>query len=211
MSCGRTADHEGPTQHHPNGWGAVWSEGGRIAYHRDVRAIADSADQSPIRDLTTSFLAVHVRHATLARNHGAECTHPLERVVAGRTWYLLHNGFLPTIHQVIGLERSEFDSAEYFEYLLRDAGRELDFAATTAKLRAIPPGGTSANAFLVNDERVYVIHWTPEDTKYPRYFTMHRLDLDDCTVIASEIIPALAPHARWRPLEARSIHQLTFP
>jgi glutamine amidotransferase len=121
MSCGRTADHEGPIQRHPNGGGATWRHGGRLAIHRDVRSIEDSAGASPVSDLTTDFLAVHVRHATLARNHGAEFTHPLEYAHVERSWYLLHNGFLPTIYQRLGKDRSEFDSAEYLEYLMRGA------------------------------------------------------------------------------------------
>jgi predicted glutamine amidotransferase len=210
MSCGRTADHDGPIQRHPNGWGAIWRRGGRLAIHRDTRAIDDSARSSPVGELTTDFLAVHVRHATLARNHGAEFTHPVEHVHARRSWYLLHNGFLPTVHQQIGRERSEFDSAEYLEYLMCGAVDTLDLDATRDKLAAIPPGGTSANAFLVNDERVYIIHWTPEDTAFPRYFTMHRLEADGCTIISSEIIESLGPRARWRAMPARTIEQIAL-
>lgn len=210
MSCGQTADHEGPTQRHPNGWGALWWQSNRIAIHRDVRSIDESADRSPIRELDTSFLAIHVRHATLARNHGMECTHPLQYAERDRAWYLLHNGFLPTIHQRLERPRSEFDSAEYLEYLVRDAGATLDIEATLAKLRDIPPGGTSANAFLVSAERAYVIHWTPEDTKYPRYFTMHRLDTNDYTIIASEIVDSIAPRERWHTMPARTIQQISL-
>jgi len=212
MSCGRTADHDGPIQRHPNGWGAVWRDGGRTLCHRDPRAIeAAAAEPTPIRELTTQFLAIHVRHATLARNQGLACTHPLHYAAAGAPWYVLHNGFLPTVHQRLGRSSSEFDSAEYLEYLVHDAGPRLDLDATRDKLRAIPPGGSSANAILVGPECAYLIHWTPEDTPYPRYFTMHRLDAGDCTIIASEVLPAFAPRERWQAMPPRTIHPLGFP
>jgi glutamine amidotransferase len=210
MSCGRTADHEGPTQRHPNGWGAVWRDRGGFAIHRDPRPLEDTADRSPIAGLATRFLAVHARHATLTRNHGSECTHPIEVRHADQPWYLLHNGFLPTVYQRLGKSQSEFDSAEYLEYLVRDTGPALDLETTAARLRAIPPGGTSANAFLMTADDAYVIHWTPEDTRYPRYFTMHRLETERCTIIASEVVPELAPPERWRPMPARTIQRLSL-
>ncbi|WP_437913553.1 class II glutamine amidotransferase [Sorangium sp. So ce302] len=206
MSSGQTADHEGPTQQHPNGWGAVWRDpGGGLSIHRDPRRINDTADESPLRGVETDLLAVHVRHATLARNQGLQCTHPLARPGAKGPWYLLHNGFLPTVHQRLGKERSEFDSAEYLEYLVPENAHTLDIDAALSKLRAIPPGGTSANAILMNAEWAYVIHWTPQEVPYRRYFSMHQLALEDCTIYASEIIPALAPRERWAPLPQRHI------
>jgi len=208
MSCGRTAEHDGPSRVHLDGWGAVWREGDRLAIHRDARAIEDSAEASPVRALTTRFLAVHVRYATQTSNRGAAFTHPVLYAGAERPWYLLHNGSLPTLYQRLGKAGSAFDSAEYLEYLMRDAAAPLDLDATRAKLAAIPPGGTSANAFLVTDDCVYVIHWTPEDSRHPRYFTMHRLDTDRCTIIASEIVESLAPSERWRPLPARTIQPI---
>lgn len=210
MSCGVTAQHDGPTQRHPNGWGAVWREGGRLMIHRDAAPIEETGHSSPIGQLETDFLAVHVRHATLARNHGAQYTHPLHQVAAGRSWYLLHNGFLPTVHQRLGRPHSEFDSAEYLEYLLHDLEDDLDLPTTTTKLQAIPPGGTSANAFLITDHAAYVIHWTPEETKYPVYFTMHQTRTERATIIASEIIDSLAPRETWTPMPPRNIHTLPF-
>jgi predicted glutamine amidotransferase len=210
MSCGRTANHDGPTQRHPNGWGAVWRDGDELAIHREVEPIEQSAARSPIGELSTRFLAIHVRHATLARNHGMQYTHPLRHAAPTRTWYLLHNGFLPTVHQRLGKAQSEFDSAEYLEYLLHDSADGLDVAKTEAKLAAIPPGGSSANAFLISHDRAYVIHWTPADTKHPVYFTMHRLETPDYSIIASEIIETLAPRQHWKPLPTRQIHELAI-
>ncbi|WP_437957467.1 class II glutamine amidotransferase [Sorangium sp. So ce119] len=211
MSTGRTAEHEGPTRRHPNGWGAVFRDPRAphgLAVHRDVRPIEHSVGESIVPRVDTDFLVVHVRHATLARNQGIGCTHPIARHGARGPFYFLHNGFMPTVYQRLGRERSEFDSAEYLDYLLPEGEEALDVDAATARLRDIPHGGTSANAILVSPRRAHVIHWTPEDTPYPRYFAMHRLALRDCTVIASEIIPALAPRERWEPLPPRDIVQI---
>jgi glutamine amidotransferase len=210
MSCGRTADHDGPSRVHVDGWGAVWRHDGGLAIHRDARAIADGADASPVRALTTQFLAVHARYATSGAGRGAAFTHPVHHAQPGRSWYLLHNGTLPTLYQRLGLLRSEFDSAEYLAYLMRDATEPLDLAAMRARLAAVPSGGTSANAFLVTGDAAYVIHWTPEDSAHPRYFTMHRLETERCTIIASEVVEALGPRERWRPMPARSIERIAL-
>jgi predicted glutamine amidotransferase len=210
MSCGRTANHDGPTQRHPDGWGAVWRDGKDLAVHRDVEPIEASAARSPVGDLATDFLAIHVRHATLARNHGMQFTHPLQHSAPTRSWYFLHNGFLPTVHQHLGKAQSEFDSAEYLQYLMQDSPDGLDLARTREKLAAIPPGGTSANAFLISQDRAYVIHWTPADTRYPVYFTMHRLETPAYSIISSEVIETLAPRQHWRPMPARQIHEIAL-
>lgn len=203
MSCGRTADHDGPTDVHPNGWGAVWRRPGAphgLAVHRDVRPLGESFDASPVRGLDTDFLAIHARHATLAKNQGLECTHPLERD-GEYPWYFMHNGFLPTVYTLLGLPESRFDSAEYFEYIVPQGARRLAEEPTLARLRAIPAGGSSGNAIAVNPDRAYVIHWTAPGNQSPRYFGMYTLTTPRFQVIASEVVPALAPPEHWEPLK----------
>lgn len=203
MSTGSTADHEEPAENHPHGWGAVWrkrSMGGALALHHDTQPIFHSVDTSPVRSIDTDFLAVHVRHATLTRNHGLQFTHPLVRSGSAFAWYFMHNGFMPTVHQRLGLKASYFDSAEYFDYIVPAGANALDERETLARLRAVPAGSSSGNAIAVNPQCAYVIHWSPQDTPYPRYFTMYRLVQPNLLVIASEIIPALAPREQWEPL-----------
>ncbi|MBY8885137.1 hypothetical protein K7472_09810 [Streptomyces sp. PTM05] len=203
MSCGRTADHDGPTNVHPNGWGAVWRQHDAphgLAVHRDVRPLGESAEDSPIRGVETDFLAVHARHATLPRNQGLRCTHPLERGGA-YPWYFMHNGFLPTVHQLLGMAESEFDSGEYFDYIVPRDTRELDEASTLRLLAAIPQGGSSGNAIAVSPDHAYVIHWTTPGTAAQRYFRMHTVTTERFRVVASEVVPSLAPPEQWRPLE----------
>ncbi|EDY56062.1 conserved hypothetical protein [Streptomyces sviceus ATCC 29083] len=211
MSTGRTADHEKPEQTHAHGWGAVWrdpeAEGG-LGVHRDVRSLAESVEESPLRSVRSDFLAIHVRHATLEHHRGPDFTHPLERMNSDPAWYFMHNGYLPTVHRRLGLLASTFDTAEYFQYIVPGEGSRLDPDETLARLRSIPPGGLAANAVAVNRERAYVIHWSPEENPFPRYFGMFRLNLPNSLVIASEIIPELSPAAEWEPLKPEQILEI---
>lgn len=209
MGEGRTADHESPFRCHPNGWGAVWRQAGAphgLALHRDPSTLSsERARACGAWDTETDFLAVHVRHATVPRNAGLEFTHPLERHGQAGPWYFMHNGYLPTVHTLLGLTESRFDSAEYFDYVV-DARRDtLDPGATLAKLRAIPPGGSSGNAIAVSPRRAYLLHYTPATTPYPRYFNMRRLMGPGFCVFASEIIPSLAPAERWETLPPEQV------
>lgn len=212
MSEGITANHNSPIRCHPNGWGAVWRSPQAphgLFCHRDTFSFKVSFETSPLHKIKTDFLAVHVRHATLAHNQGLSCTHPISREGMSPPWYLLHNGFLPTVYQKLGRERSIFDSREYFDYIVPDKGEQtIDPIKTIEKLENLPSGGSSANAILVNPYRAYVIHWTPKDTQYRDYFTMHRLITESATFIASDIIPALAPPECWSALKWGEVLEL---
>lgn len=211
MSEGHSADHEGPTRCHPNGWGAVWMEAGaahRLVVHRDTRPISRSVEASPVPRVETNFMALHVRHATLPHTRGLEFTHPLERQGPAGPWYFMHNGYLPSVYALLGRERSHFDSGEYFEYVVDAEGDTLDARVTLEKLRALPPGGTSGNAIVVNPRRAYLIHWTPSLTPCPRYFTMYRLAGPESLIFSSEIIPALGLPERWEPLPPQHIFEI---
>jgi predicted glutamine amidotransferase len=203
MSLGETADHNGPTQVHPNGWGAVWREGGpggTLAFHRDPGPLFDGVHDSPLPSLRTDFLAIHSRHATISANVGLPFIHPLVRTDGSTTWYFMHNGFLPTVHRLLNLDGSRFDSAEYFEYAVPVGATALDEADLLARLRAIPPGGSSGNAIVVNTTDAYVIHWTPSAEADRRYFTMHTLETDRAVIVSSEVVPALGPPRNWWPV-----------
>ena len=121
----------------------------------------------------------------------------------------MHNGYLPTVHVPLGFDHSAFDSREYLDYVVDPDSDRLDEAEVLGKLDAMPPGGTSGNAIAVNRERAYVVCWTPADTRTPRYYAMQLLRTSDRLVIASEVVPALAPATRWEPLPRRCV--LGFP
>jgi len=211
MAAGRTADHDSSLVVHPDGWGAVWRDPASpsgLAVLRDARPATERARDSGLAAIRTDFLAIHVRRAINPATTGGRFTHPLERPADG--WYFMHNGSLPTVHQLLGLERSTFDSAEYFDYLIPAGARALEESETLARLRAIPPGGNSGNAVAVRRDRAYVIHWRVVREVWPRYFTMHELVEPGRRIIASEVIPALAPAERWRPLPPDSVTELRF-
>jgi hypothetical protein len=214
MSSGETADHENPLTCHPNGWGAIWrdprAEHG-LAVHRDVRPLASSVHESPLGGVETDFIAIHARHATLPRNHGLPFTHPLERREGPDwAWYFMHNGFLPTVHQLLGRPESAFDSGEYFDYVVPAGTRSLNVDGTLERVARIPAGGNSGNAIVVCPDRSYVIHWSPAPVAYPRYFTMHQLVRPDLRVVSSEVVPAMAARHEWTPLEADQVLEIPF-
>jgi glutamine amidotransferase len=210
MSCGDTADHDNATKRHQHGWGAVWRDPGtgELAHHRDELPAWKGIPDSPLTGLTTDFLAVHVRNATRVEQQGMRFTHPLVREADG--WCFMHNGYMPTVHRLLGMESSEFDSAEYFEYLIPPGTAELDDAVVLERLRAVPPGGsTSGNAIAVHRDAAKVVHWSPPDTPTPRFFTLYELVTDRARVVASERVPALAEPGRWREMAPGSV--LTVP
>ncbi len=208
MAAGQTANHDSSFVVHPHGWGAVWRDPASphgLSALRDVRPATETALDSGLAAITTDFLAIHVRHASSPITRGLEFTHPLQRPADG--WYFMHNGFAPTVHRLLGLPCSSFDSAEYFEYLVPAGAQALEPRETLARLRAIPPGGNPGNVVAVSRDRAYVVHWRP-GTGSPRYFTMHELVEPGRRIIASDVIPSLAPADRWRPVPPETVLEL---
>ncbi len=209
MSCGETAQHDGPIREHPNGWGCLWLEEGKIRTLHGAGAFADALPSLNITGIRTQFLAVHVRHATLDKNRGIQFSHPLHRQSGETQWYLMHNGFLPTLYQHLGLDESCFDSAEYLDYIVTGI-TPPDFTRhyLLEKMAQVAPGGSSGNAFFITSEKAWAWQWQPEDTPFPRYFTMHFCQNEHSVVIASEQIPSLG--VRWRPMNNHELHEITF-
>jgi glutamine amidotransferase len=203
MSEGVTAKPDSPVSYHRDGWGALWREPGNqgLSIYRDTRFIKESLKEFLLQEIKPDLLAVHIRSATLTHNQGLEYTHPITREGTAITWYMMHNGYLPTVYQKLGLERSIFDSREYFDYIIPKEGDKLPpHSKILEKLESLAPGGSSANAIIVNSRKAYVIHWTPKDTQFSLYFTMHKLTTEYATFIASDIIPDLAPPECWSSL-----------
>jgi glutamine amidotransferase len=206
MSEGDTAAPDAPIRRHPDGWGALWRrpDGGFETY-RDTRSMVDSVAGSPVEGVQTDFLVVHARHATRPGTTGLGFTHPLVRGAGRAAWYFVHNGFMPTVHRRLGLVRSEFDSAEYFDYIVPAGAQALAEQEVVARLGQVEPGGTSANAIAVSAGRAWVIHWTADGSAAPEYFTMRRLGGPDSVVIASDVVPALGSRPDWAPLPPRCL------
>ncbi|MDV9199085.1 class II glutamine amidotransferase [Streptomyces sp. Wh19] len=212
MSRGETANHDNATTCHRHGWGAVWRDPatGKVDSHRDPRPAWQAIPDSPLTGLVTDFLAVHVRNATLPEKQGLRFTHPLTR--PDDDWHFMHNGYMPTVHRLLGMECSEFDSAEYFDYLVPPGTTALPGDDVLDRLRAVPPGGTtSGNAIVVNRGGAVVVHWSPRETPTPRFFTLHQFTDPLLCVVSSERIPALAAPRRWHEVAPASVLQMPFP
>lgn len=199
MSEGRTARHNAPHQQHRDGWGAVIYDGdGKLRVHRSSRPIAEDASDINWSDNSQSFMAVHVRNATLPSNRGIEFTHPVTRTE--NDWLLMHNGYLPTIHREVGLTKSSFDSREYLDFLVPYGSRQLDSSKALSRLERLDPANTSGNALLINSERAYVLSWFPQASPFADYYTMWILELSEATIVSSEPLEILAPSRLWQPL-----------
>lgn len=207
MSTGRTANHDGPITCHPNGWGMVWHDpesDSRLSTFKNEQALEQTMHLAP-KITDSKMIAVHVRHATLSKNVGPAFCHPVTSERNPVPWYLMHNGFLPTIYEKLNLDRSYFDSREYYDYVVPTSGDQLDGNDVLNKLSAINEGGTSANALLINPQNAYVIHWSQPSCPYKSYFQLYRVDTEDAWYISSEPQPHLAPLEQWRPLEQSEV------
>lgn len=212
MSRGETADHDNATVCHRHGWGAVWRDTGssELGSRRDTRPAWQGIPDGVLTGLSTDFLAVHVRNATLPEKQGVRFTHPLTRL--DDDWYFMHNGYMPTVHRLLGLDRSEFDSAEYFDYLIPRGARALREEDVLERLWAVPPGGsTSGNAIAVHPSGASVVHWSPRETPTPRFFTLYEYSTPDVRIVSSERVPALAEPPLWREMAPGSVATIPFP
>jgi hypothetical protein len=210
MSCGESANHDNATRVHADGWGAVWRDArnGTLRWHRDARSARDTMAGSPLASASTDMLAIHVRNATLPENRGIQFNHPLVR--DGEDWHFMHNGYMPAVYRKLGMSISVFDTAEYFDYLVPRGTERLDPAQILQRLRAVPTDGcSSGNAIAVHPYEAHVIHWSPAECATPVFFQLHHLCLPGAEVVASEIVPQLAPATQWRPVPAGTV--LTFP
>jgi glutamine amidotransferase len=211
MASGATADHESHIRLHADGWGAVWADPeapGGLSVLRDVRPATETLMTSGLPAVRTRFLAVHLRRAPRPSVEGPRFTHPLQR--PGDAWCFMHNGSMPTVHRLLGMECSTFDSAEYFDYLVPPGARTLDAREALRRLEAVPPGDNSGNAVAVRPDRAYVIHWRAAGHRWPRYFTMQQFVGRGVRVVASEIIPSIAPADRWEPVPQSTVLELPF-
>lgn len=208
MSEGKTATHLCPTYSHPNGWGIVWSNPknrDNLSIYRNSESISKTIHLLPFNQISTNFLAIHVRHATIATKVGLKFTHPISSINTAVPWYMMHNGFLPTIYKLLNLSDSNFDTREYFDYVIPNKGYQLDQDELLNKLNKLESIGTSANAIIINPYRVYIVHWMMTNLEFADYFTMYTTKTANACYIASEIQPHIAPPAQWHKLSHSSV------
>ncbi len=214
MSEGRLSDHDGPLLKHINGWGAVWRDRNSptgISVYRNVGQIDLNVAKEVLQNVDTDFLAIHIRHATVSKNVGINFVHPLNSSSHQIQWYMMHNGYLPTIHEKLNMNESVFDTQEYYDYILP---KNLDFlngSEIISKLNHLKVGGTSANAIIVNPSKIYVIHWSMPDISSPKYFTLNTTYDDRALYISSEMRPEITKIENWKPLIHSKVHEFLLP
>ncbi|WP_342627342.1 hypothetical protein AAC691_13905 [Nguyenibacter vanlangensis] len=216
MSSGLTADHDGPITCHPNGWGAVWvnkEDSNTFHYFRSTFPLFKADfETTPLAGSAPHMIAIHARHATVPTKIGLRFAHPLVRTsgAPSKEWHFMHNGFTPTVHKLIGLEDSSFDSDEYFSYLLGSDDGNLSINTLMTKLDLIPDGNSSGNAFLLTQDRAFIIHYVFPGCRYESYFQMHQLVGAGFKIFSSEPIPSLAAMSAWKALKKNSVIELSL-
>lgn len=208
MAAGETGKHDGLIKQHTHGWGCLWVSNGQIRVLRGGDSFIEACSAIELLDADIDFLAVHVRHATLRKNRGVEFSHPLRRESGGTCWYMMHNGYLPTVYPHLGLSASQFDSAEYLEYIvgpIEPTGLGKDYLMS--KLIQLAPGGSSGNFFLMTLDRAWVWQWFAEDTSCPEYFTLRHFKGEKVEYISSEIIPSLGDELEWRSMKNGELYE----
>ena len=213
MADGATAQHDGPIVQHPNGWGAAWMhpKSKEWVIHREPQSILESLDLMQPISYDINFLAVHTRHATLIQNQGMPFTHPLQRFGGIDSWYLMHNGFLPSIAEECFKKPSVFDSREYLEFLVPSKTERLDTTAVLQRLNQVNHSrGTSGNSFIFNKNYFYIIHWSTPMKPYPKYFKLQYANSDGATYVSSEIIPDLVAVKEWKEIPLSTITEINL-
>ena len=200
MSCGHSAEHETQGKQHPDGWGAMWADTqDGVQTHKSLAHVQH--DELPLFQGSPSFLALHARQATLKEKAGFRFTHPLEADAAAPKHYLMHNGYLPTVHKRIGLPESDFDSAEYFSFLLANEHLLEDSVALTREMDALEEGSRGGNMFFLKGvEHLTTYVWHPLGSPFTDFLTMWRWMGADAEIISSERHIHLAPLDEWRPV-----------
>jgi glutamine amidotransferase len=202
MSKGVTANHDCPVKEHPDGWGSLWIEQGEVKTIRSSKWLAEEVDSFNFDHGNSPILAIHARHSTLPKNRGESFSHPIQKSTNAETWYIMHNGYLPTAYKKLGMNCSIFDSSEYLEYIINTQPQlSLSGKMLNSKIAHLDPGGSAANAFFMNNKVAFAYQRFPTNSPFPLYFTMSICVLDDVTYISSEVIPTLAPKTSWRPLK----------
>ena len=210
MSEGRTACHNNPIRCHRDGWGVLLHhprEKKAWSIYRSTSPLSESEINTQIIEKPCDLMIVHARHATLSKNIGINFSHPLFR--AGTPdWYFFHNGYLPTVYRKLGMQESNFDSREYFDYLVGKDDHSLENISVIDRLEAIEAGGTAGNAFAVSTNQAYAICWFPRDSKFPDFYTMWSRESETATVISSEIVPVSGFNRNWQPMTRGAIVEL---
>ena len=184
MAQGRNAINEHNTKlgewTHPNGWGAVYEEDGRIAV---LRSVAPCWEDPAIETLSNKrVFLLHARRASLGAVSLAN-THPFDVDLDGRRSFFCHNGTvrdpLPTPNSV---KDEPTDSERVFHHLipfLRE-GRTLEgFREVYGRFRNY----TCLNTFLLGPDDFSAVCLFTRD---PVYYTLSLATSPHGPIVSSE-------------------------
>ncbi len=199
------AQRDGRTDHHADGWGIAFFEGGRDGKHQGLRHFVDHlpASESPVAELVRRYpvksenVVAHIRKATQGEVSLANC-HPFVRELWGHYWVFAHNGdlkdFHPRLHgsfHPVGTT----DSERAFCYILQELAKSHaglpSISELTLTLRelatCIAPHGTFN--FLLSNGRALWAHASTSLHYVLRQhpFTHARLSDDDMAVNFAEL------------------------
>lgn len=207
MGQGKTACHEKPEARHQHGWGCAWKPidaPESLQVYRSTKPIYEDPDLHNLESIRASFLAIHMRDASLVPSRGLAYTHPITRDDTEVKWYITHNGALTQLCSMVD-PPTDFDTMAYFQYVIPKVGNYIDVTAFQNKLDNLPPGGTSANAFIFNPARAYIVNWFPEDSPCPNYYQMKVCTTTDAFYVASDRLPTIAPDQHWENLPNKTV------
>jgi len=203
MAQGRNARHElylrpGHFQH-PDGWGAVIEDGGRLLR---VRSTSPCWEGKALETLAgRRVFLLHARRASVG-GLGIQNVHPFERDARDRRWFFCHNGTIRgPLPRPSGAE-GDTDSEAYFGVLLDALGRPAAAEALALAVSSLEDY-TALNAFLLSKAAAFVIcAWRDLET----YYTLHACDTPDGPVFSSE--PLAEFGTSWQALACGEIRRV---
>lgn len=194
MARGRNALHEHNIAlgefDHPDGWGAVYKEGGSYEFYRSARPCWEDDELERFKE--RKVILMHARRASRGEVSLTN-VHPFHVEHGGRIWYFCHNGTIDD--EAIAKYHGGTDSERYFRFLLQ----HLDPSNPTESIEAAIStlhDYTSLNAFLTDGDHFYIIN---RFSTWPRYYTLYLHQGSDGPIISSEPLLDMAP--TWEPLK----------
>jgi glutamine amidotransferase len=203
MSTGTVAAHEYAGRvRHADGWGVtcMLPASTDVAVYRSSSPIATAELLPAIGDLSCRMLAIHARNASVPAQKGLGFVQPIERFIGGeRTWFF-HNGFVPSVHRLLGLARSQWDSLELLDWLAPAFDHSDWRRALAVRLQALPADSTAANCIFLSARRAIVCNWFNRSNGATAYYTMHCWKGERAVGVASEPFPEMAEPVEWNAL-----------
>lgn len=224
MASNENPDHvhevrsRGVAHSHEDGWGAVWSAGGRLDRLRSPLSLLSDPSAREIDSIRTDLLVLHARRMSPRSRSRLENTHPFLTRLDGVEWAFCHNGAIEDQSPLRGIEgvrpAGGTDSEKLFHHILSTlsddrrapAGGGLgsaqsDEAIARGILAALVPirDFTSLHSFLVRPGRVFAAAARHPEKSRPEYHALWEGRGEDLHVVSSETTTLLGA-LEWRRL-----------